>query len=454
MESSADGRIEIRFTENNLEAYANFFPPQKSGKPITSDYINYVLDNENIHFGVDWDTVQSSALQCNTRMEPIFDVLLAKGERPVDQISEYYQVIPQPSIRPPEPKGNYRLDYKQFSPYTVVKEGQRLATFMPAVPGKEGKNVLGDVLQFRTINPSGVSVGENTKTDDKGIYAAIAGQLIESNHSLNVYPSLQIKGSIGYGTGHINFPGDITINGEVADGFKIYSGGSIAVKQTIDVTEIMCKGNLLVGAGISGREPGLVKVNGGIKTKFIQSCRVACRQKVMVMSSVTNSTIFTMADLEMGEKGSISGSDIWAIHGVKTMNIGGGGKPTKIHCGMDWTVQQEMNRIKEQLRILSGKLRQANDIIDANKLNAKAMANVKNSAMEMEAEERSLNAKLTGLMDKIYADTNAIVVVSGDLAADTLIEICEASFYVTEPLKRVRIRLDKATSSLISEGLQ
>jgi uncharacterized protein (DUF342 family) len=259
---------------------------------------------------------------------------------------------------------------------------------------------------------------------------------------------------VGYNTGHINFPGDVLIGGEVTDGFKLQAGGSITIKQTLDVTDVMARGDLVVAGGIVGRAPAIVKVGGNIKTKFIENCRVACRKSVGVSTSIARSSIFTLGSLVMGEKSQIIGSEIYAVHGIKAGNIGrSSGKASVLHCGIDFSIQQEKDRCNEQLRIVAAKLAKLRDMMAAPEFEARSDDEKKKAAQAMaslQAEQEQLALKVTDLMGKVNADENAVVEVSGEIAPDTLIEICQVSLYVTAPLKKVRIRLDKAHDRLLT----
>jgi hypothetical protein len=46
-----------------------------------------------------------------------------------------------------------------------------------------------------------------------------------------------------------------------------------------------------------------------------------------------------------------------------------------------------------------------------------------------------------------------VVEVSGEIVPGTLIEICQIALFVDEPLKKTRIKLDKAGGKLVTENL-
>jgi len=56
-------------------------------------------------------------------------------------------------------------------------------------------------------------------------------------------------------------------------------------------------------------------------------------------------------------------------------------------------------------------------------------------------------------MGNINIDEKAFVEVSGEITTGTLIEICQVALFVDEPLKRVRIRLDKEKNKLAADPM-
>jgi uncharacterized protein (DUF342 family) len=448
-----DGNITVTFTDQDLEAWGDFNPPIGGGALITPDYINTLLEKMNIIHGVRWEAVQDSAFQCNTDRRPVKAVLIAQGDRPVNEVAEYFELNPYLNAQK-TPEDNARVDYRAYSPFTIVKQEQVLARLRPRKTGQDGKNVHGMVLTHTVVRPEGVRGGKNTKSDDKNIIAAINGQLIQNNNELSVHDNLVIKGAVGYATGNIIFPGDVLIEGPVSDGFKIYSGGSVTIKQTFDVTDVITKTDLSVAGGIIGRGRALVKVGGALKTKFIENCRVACRKSITVDTEIINSSVYTMERIEMGDKGMILGGEIYAIHGVRAGGIGKkAGKSTHIHCGIDFTAQQDKEKNNNQLRIIAAKLGKLREMMAAPEGDGEKRAKMEELLHRLEDEQKKTGARISDLLGRLNADENAAVEVSGEIAPGTLIEICQIAFFVSEPLRKVRIRLDKSLGKLISEPL-
>jgi uncharacterized protein (DUF342 family) len=290
--------------------------------------------------------------------------------------------------------------------------------------------------------------------DGRFLVSCINGQFVKTGGVLNVRDYLVIKGPVGYATGNIVFPGDVKIEGPVSDGFKIYSGGSVTIKQTFDVTDSVTKKDLNVAGGIIGRGRAIVKVGGNLKTKFIDNCHVAARKNIMVDSEIISSRVFTLETLEMGDKGKIVGGEIHALKGVRAGNIGKEvGRAARIHCGIDFILEQEKEKNNSVLKALAIKARRLKELMEDPSTDEAKKEKIKTFLDKLSEEQEKTQNKISDLLGNTNIYEDATVEVKGEIEPDVLIEICHAALFVTETLKKVKIRLDKQTRKLIIEKM-
>jgi hypothetical protein len=451
-----DGKIIITIDDAKLCARADFYPPIGQGKPLTPDYIASMLDTLQISYGVDWDAIQEAALECNLNHRVIKDVLIAKGDNPTAEIPEYYELEETlQSAAKTIDRDAQRIDYRSIASYIVVKKNQQLAHRKERIAGIEGKTIQGVIIPAPIQRHETYTAGTNTIKTEDAILAACDGRLVINDHELIVDEILEVKGSVGYGTGHIIFPGDVILDGNVADGFKVYSGASIVAKQTFDATDVIAKKDLIVAGGIIGRGQNTIKVGGMVKAKFIQNCRLASRGPIQVSSAIVNSTIYTLDILDLGDKGRIIGGEIFTIHGLKAASIGSEtGKTTKIHCGVDFTVQQELDKLNEQFRVLSQKREKLQKLLQDASLETGKKQKLEEFKKQIEAQMLLISNKLTELLPKLNADENASVKCLGEIAKGTLIEICHVALFIDKPIRKVQIHLDKAQGKLVWDAIK
>jgi len=457
--SEKNGKIVLTFLENDLKVTGEFIPPEDDGLPITGDYIQGILEQKNIIYGIQYDEIYAAYEKCNNFLEVIKDVLVASGDPPIDETPEYFQLNPllenpfQLWVEEQEKKDGY-VDYRSRTPFVIVRKGQALAKLKHTTPGQEGVDVHGEKVAFKVKKPPGITGGANTRMEGRFLVSEINGQFQFSKGEISVSNSLVVKGPVGYSTGNIVFPGDIQIDGPVSDGFKIYSGGSVTIKQTFDVSDTVTKNDLNVAGGIVGRGNAKLKVGGTLRTKFIDNCRVACRKNVVVDLEIVNSQIFTLGSVEMGEKGKIVGGEVYAARGVRTSSIGKKtGKAARIHCGVDFTLEREREKNNSFLRIISLKISHVREKINDPVTDGERREKLEAVLKKLEEQERLAHDKVMELLGKGNICPDAVVEVKGEIVQGTLIEICQAALFVREPLKKVRIRLDANSDKLITENL-
>ena len=451
-----DGKIILNFGDRNLEVRGDFYPNMTGGSPINPEYISALLEKFNIVYGVLQEEIDTALNDCVEERKIVRDVLVAKGDYPVNERQEYIQLNPLFGRidKEGQVKVNENVDHRERSPFIIVRKDQALAKRKSKRPGKEGTDVHGKAISYGVNPHDGVSGGENTRMEGQFLFANISGEMIVTKGVVSVRDSLIIKGAVGYGTGNIKFPGNVEIEGPVSDGFKIYSGGSVTIKQTFDVTDVITKEDLTVSGGIIGRGQALVKVGGALKTKFIENCRVACRKTITVDSEIINSNIFTLETIEMADKGKIVSSDIYALKGLRAGNIGKGtGKSTKIHCGIDFTLEQEKEKSNGLLRILAAKLNRLRELMAAPGLDKEKLDKMEAVRLRLEEEQQKAQTRISEILGKLNTYGDAVVEVKGEIVPGTIIEICQTSLNVTDPLKRVRIRLDRENNKLVTENL-
>jgi len=449
-----DGRIELTFLDNDLEVRGDFFPSSANGTPISGEYIKSLLERSGITYGIKHDHIYEAYNACVKKGEIVRDVLIARGDPPVDEAPEYLQLNPYLGVKNEFHEGDETVDYKARSAFVIVKKGQALAKQKHSRPGKDGTSVRGEVIGHKIEKKEVLKGGENTKMEGRFLVSCINGQFVQNKGELSVRDYLVIKGPVGYATGNIIFPGDVKIEGPVSDGFKIYSGGSVTIKQTFDVTDAVTKNDLNVAGGIIGRGRAVVKVGGSLKTKFIDNCHVAARKNIIVDSEIISSSVFTLETLEMGEKGKIVGGEIHALKGIRAGAIGKEvGRAAKIHCGIDFITEQEREKQNNNLKVLSIRMYRLKDLMKDPSTDNEKKIKIKAVLDKLAEEEEKTQNKISELLGKQNTYEDAVIEVKGEIEPDVLIEICHAALFVVEPLRKVKIRLDKETRKLIIEKM-
>jgi uncharacterized protein (DUF342 family) len=443
-----DGAVEIAVSPDAMAAVATFYPPRGDGLPIDPALVYELLRRMGVVSGLLDEEIAESAMSCNLDRRALHDVVVAKGSEPVSEIPEHASL--EAKFRRASPHVDdsvQRVDFRELATLFIVKTGDTIATVMPKRPGSPGKDIRGKETPYSRESPESCAAGRNVERRDDRLVATTDGRLVIENGRADVDEVLLVKGEVDFHTGHIIFPGDVVIEGAVHDGFKVWSGGSIVCKSTMDAFDVNAKKDLTCAQGIIGRKRSQVRAGGEIKAKYIQNCRVAARGDIRISAAIVNSRIFSLGTVDLGDKGVIMGGEVFATHGIRCGRLGNQAfQSTQLHVGTDFTVQQKLDQANERMRLLAGRARQVDQAAAAN---PSPQANkAREEYAKMAAELRS---RITALLGELDADDGAIVEARGEIFPGVVIEICRVSIVVEEKLHACRFRLDKAAGRILVE---
>jgi hypothetical protein len=443
-----DGNIEISIAPDCMSATAVLYPPIGDGEPLSPNYAAELLARMGILHGVLWDDLTERILDANVERHIIRDVVVARGTAPVSEHPEHIVVEERfkPGFRPIDEK-ELTVDWKTISPYVIVKKGDPIGRVIEKQEGVFGTDILDRSLPYGKDQFQAWSLGKNVERLDNQIVATAEGRINLDGSKISVDEILIIKGDVDYRIGHIMFPGDVIIEGGVGAGFKIYAGGSISIKETMDAFDVSAKKDLICAQGIIGKEHAYVRVGGTLKAKFVENAKVAIRGDADIPGSLVGTKLYTLGKLNMGDKGRIVGGEIFATHGVVCGWIGGLTRPlTMINVGIDFTMQQKLDQANNALRELSTKLARLESM-----LKTRAEDGIQRLRDEVLGKVQAMAANIADLAQRVDIDEHAVVEVRNTVYPGTSISICHIKINVEEPIKKAKFRLDATANRIVIE---
>jgi Predicted polymerase, most proteins contain PALM domain, HD hydrolase domain and Zn-ribbon domain len=446
--SAIDGTVEVAVADDAMSATATFFPPRGDGLPIDPAFVYELLRRVGVVSGILENEIAEAVMSCNLDRKVLRDVVVARGTLPETELPEHASLEPKFMRRSPQIDDHVqRVDFRELASLFIVHKGETIATIISKREGKEGQSVRGEKTPFSRESPESCAQGRNVERREDKLVSLVDGRLSIESGRADVDEVLLVKGEVDFHTGHILFPGDVVIEGAVHDGFKVWSGGSIVCKSTVDAFDINAKKDLVCAQGIIGRRKGEVRVGGELKAKYAQNCRVAVRGNVHLSSALVNSKLYTLGSLEMGDKGVIMGGEVFATHGLRCGRLGNEAfQQTRIHAGVDFTVQHKLDEANERMRLLSARMRQVDEAARGH--SGPEMDKAKAELGKLAIDLRSLIAELLGKLD---ADDNAVVEARAEVFPGVVIEICRVQIVVEEKIGACRFRLDKAAGRIVVE---
>lgn len=342
--------VNIEVTADKMLGVISFVEPQNGGGKMSLEEIRKAIKDKGIIQGIKEDDVVELAEEHRYN----YKYIIAQGKPPVEGKDGYIEfAFDVEDLKKFKPKVNDdgTVDLKDLSAVKNVKKGERLATRIPAIPGENGYNVLGQPVKPKKVKEARMPKGRNTiiLEDNQTLVSDIDGKLEYDDHNIYVNSVFTISGDLDSSVGNVDFVGSVVVNGSIHSGFSIKAGGSVEVKGPVDDAVIIAGEDIFLSYGIQGTEKSKLVAKGNVIAKFIQNAHVEAGGSVIteaVMHSVV--TAGDSIRVEMG-KGTIVGGSVAATNMVLAKSIGSPmGTATAIQIGVPPNVYAEYNGLVEE----------------------------------------------------------------------------------------------------------
>ena len=217
-----------------------------------------------------------------------------------------------------------------------IKKGQIIGRIYPPKPGKNGLNVLDQVIQAKegeapkfTLDKS---LGlENTSEGFQKIVAQVDGYLAEESGALIVKDEFVVKGDLDFHYGNIDFIGKVTVTGEVLPGFGITAQKGILIKGGVRESRLVCKdGDIEIKGFAFGGDSGSIVCGKNVNVSVMQQLRAEVAGAIVVEKEAIDCNLRSQTTISM-QKGRIIGGHAMVVCGLEAKEIGNSaGKETTV----------------------------------------------------------------------------------------------------------------------------
>ena len=284
---------------------------------------------------------------------PGASVVCATGRKAVDGKNAIINILvnTDDSGRPAELEDG-RVDFKNLNLFTVVESGQALAEKVPATPGEEGQDVLGNPVFPRPGKDIPLPIGKNVEIRDELIVvSSVSGQFNYANRKISVLPIIEIKGDVDLSTGNVNFVGGVIVRGSVTEGFSVKAGENVEVHGSV------CGGvvegqNVFIKMGVQGMHKGRILAEKNVVAKFIENAQVVAGEEVIVSEAILHSKVSAGKRIIVdGKRGMVIGGTITAGEEIRSKSLGTHmATNTEVEVGVNPMLREEHQALKRDLR--------------------------------------------------------------------------------------------------------
>lgn len=313
--------IEVTASDDSMTGFIKLVKQGLNPMPVTKEALMEALHAFRIIYGIKESSVEKLAAR------PIYNIKIevAKGLAPVngeDGTITYY--VKRDSEYRPEINLEGTVDYKNLDYFQIVQKDQILAEITKETAGTEGMNIFGGVMPAKNGRPVFSPVGKNTHLvqDDTVLVSDCDGVIRFVRDTIDVNDMLRINGNVDQLTGNIHFSGDVTIEGDVSDGYSVKSGGNLIVKGVVEDATIEAAGNVHISKGINGGGENLIHVGGNLKCKYIEHAHIHVEGEISA-DYIIDSNVTCMGNIALaGSRELIVGGDIKVFGELRAKDIG------------------------------------------------------------------------------------------------------------------------------------
>jgi hypothetical protein len=384
--------------------------------------------------------IQDALFRFNTGHPPTETLVIAQGRPAQAERPAFLKLEPRFYNHHFTDRGGAQVDFKEFSPFVIVKKGELLARGILPRKGVAGLTVYGSELPAGKKDIKHLKPGPHTLFAHGKVFARIAGRFTLEGEVFDVSDLLELDAGVGYGTGNLAFPGSVVVKGVVADGFRLAAGGTITVKGPLDASEVMCHGDLTCEGGIIGRRPGLVRVGGAVSALYIEHCQVESLGTISVNKALLHAKVFTNSNLTLAEGGRVVASTVWVRGNLTCSQLGGENGPARIVAGTDFVVQRKMDGIRAKYQVLEQEM-------------LKDKAQGKEPPPEKLAAAEALVAEINGLTPLLFSNPACEIRVANKVLEGTVIEMGFATMTIARETKGQLFRLSPDGTTVIATPL-
>ena len=223
---------------------------------------------------------------------------------------------------------------------------------MPATPGEEGQDVLGNPVFPRPGKDIPLPIGKNVEIRDELIVvSSVSGQFNYANRKISVLPIIEIKGDVDLSTGNVNFVGGVIVRGSVTEGFSVKAGENVEVHGSV------CGGvvegqNVFIKMGVQGMHKGRILAEKNVVAKFIENAQVVAGEEVIVSEAILHSKVSAGKRIIVdGKRGMVIGGTITAGEEIRSKSLGTHmATNTEVEVGVNPMLREEHQALKRDLR--------------------------------------------------------------------------------------------------------
>lgn len=311
----------VRIEEDEMTAWLYIAPKQDGTDYTREELIEFLRVN-----GVTEGYHRSNLAAMAKKHVYYREVIAARAILPAEGQDGHfeYSVSTEDYSRHPKINEDGSVDYSSMSLLQNVSKGEKLARYIPALPGEDGITVCGKPIPAARVKelPPLRGVGMEGPDEYGSYFATTDGKVAFRDGKLEIRSVHEVMGDVDYITGKIVFYGDIMINGNVGSDVVIRAGKTVTINGTVEGAQIQAGQDIILKRGIQGNDKAKIVCGGSLYTDFIEQTTVEAAGNVNA-NSIMNSRVTAQGKVLLtGKRGTVIGGVTYGLLGIDAVCAG------------------------------------------------------------------------------------------------------------------------------------
>lgn len=285
--AALDRLVRVSISADRLAASV-IIHPGLDAEFLTPELVNSFLDQHAVaRSGPRDEAVAALIAQARSRPEAAAEAVVARGVTPVHGTPGRFELAPR--AEPPARDAASATDHYQRSPFHVVLAGERVGTLFPPTDGADGVDVTGQTIPTKPGLASPVRFDQTLLVDASGsVTALIPGIVILTDASLRLLDTLEVEGYVDFSTGHIDFPGHVSVARGIRDCFSVRTGRSLTVRELVEAARLETGEDAILESGMAAREKGSLTVGRDLHAKYLDNVEARIERDAVIAKEAAN----------------------------------------------------------------------------------------------------------------------------------------------------------------------
>jgi uncharacterized protein (DUF342 family) len=341
--------LKISISSDRMLVIGRFYPPSNNGQLMSASEMVSTLQMSGIKHGIIRENIESF-IQDRRYCE---DIVLARGTKPVEGKNAVirYHFNTDTTLKPKENEDG-TVDFHQLDMISSTNAGDILATLEPAVSGKDGVDVCGNIIKPAKVTKLILRHGKGIHMSEDGLtmYSDTNGHVMLQDDRVFVANTFEVPANVDASTGDIIYEGNVKVKGNIITGYTVQAKGDIIVDGVVEGATLIAGGHIILKRGMQGMSRGKMEADGNIITKFIENATVKAGGYITT-EAILHSKVSAQGDITVGgKKGFVTGGEIRSTSCIIVKTAGSTmGTHTLLEVGIDPTIVEEYHQLEVQI---------------------------------------------------------------------------------------------------------